>query len=561
MKKVQFSKKVTALTVGLIMIISASLPVGAFGAVIKITGIKFNSKAYSVTEKTYKQLKVVYTPLNTTQKTVVYSTSNRTIATVGSTGKVYGVKPGKVTITVTSYSNPKIKATCTLTVKQAVYASNRLPKYTKVKLKLAFFNSGVGRDWLDYAINTFKKSFPNVSISVTASPSIDLKVQTKINAGNNDDMYDIFSTTRLVWEQLADGGKIDKLDSLWTRTPYDRKDKKLKDVVIDATYKYQVYKRLGHSYSIPFSLDVLGLFYHKQFFQKNGWNQAPRTYSEFTQLCDKIKATKNEDGKYIYPMSFYSGYLWGLMKPKEFELAAENGNKSFDYNFRHFIGKQYTSPESLEMWAKMYDMGKKNYFQPGSGTITNMVSQMQLINHQAAMVVSGSWIQNQMKIAVPTGFTWGFMAMPFVSKTTSKLYAQQTQEDSFFIWSGKPSLNRKWAKEFVLWLQSMDVQVQMTKSGLMSIREDFDDSAKRMSNVQGICKNILTLISTKKIIPVDIAARAVILNDPSGFGDIAYTMAADIRVRVALGKKDPYQTLVDAEGWFEKAQASGVKKE
>ncbi len=545
-------KKIVALVVGLVMVISASIPVGAFGITIPIKGVKFTATSYSVTEKTSKQLKIVYTPSNTTQKTVVYSTSSKGVATVSSTGKVTGVKPGKATITVASYSNSKIRSTCTVTVKQAVYASNGLPKYKKVALKLAMFQGGVGTAWMSYAISKFHALFPNVTIKMDPSPSIDQKITTKINAGNNADMYDLFSTTRLTWEQYAEANKIVRVESLWSRHTYDSKTK-LSSLVYPATYKYQVYKRLGHVYSMPYSLDIVGLFYDKNYFVKKGWNQAPKTYAQFTTLCDKIKASG------IYPMTFYKGYLYGLIKPKEFELAAENGNTSFDYNFRHYKGKQYTSPEAIETYTNMYEMGKKGYFNPGSGTITNMVSQMQLINHSSAMVVSGSWIQNEMKKSVSSTFKWGFMAMPFVSKTTSKLYVQQTPEDSLFIWAGKPTLNKSWAKEFTLYLLNLNVQNEMTKAGLMSIRQDFDDSASRMANVQGVCKQILSLVSTKKIIPVNIGAHEAVLKDPNGYGDIAYNYVDDRRVLISLGKKAPLPILEYAEDYFEKAQASGYE--
>jgi len=545
-------KRITALIISLIMVVSASIPVNAFGDKIKITGISFSAKNYTVTERAYKKLVLIYAPTDTTQKTVIYSTSNKAVVKIDISGKVYGVKPGKATITAVSNSNSKIRATCTVNVKQAVYVSNGLSKYKKVTLKLGMFKGGVGTAWMSYAISNFHKKFPNVTIKMDASKTIDQKIIAKISAGNNADMYDLFSTTRLKWENYADSGKLEIIDSLWNRHTYDS-NKAVKNLVLPAIYKYQVYKRLGHIYSLPFSLDIVGLFYDKNYFAKKGWNQSPKTYAQFTTLCDKIKASG------IYPMTFYKGYLFGLIKPKEFELAAENGNKDFDFNFRRYVGNQYTSPEAIETYTNMYNMGKKGYFDPDSGTITNIASQMQSINHTAAMVVSGSWIQNEMKSYVSSTFKWGFMAMPFVSKTTSKLYVQQVPEDSLFIWAGKPALNKAWAKEFDLYLMNLNVQNQMTKAGLMSIRQDFDDSAARMANVQGVCKQILNLISTKKIIPVDIGSHEFVLKDPNGYGDIAYNLVNDSRVRIALGKKDPLPILKEAEGYFEKAKADGYK--
>ena len=53
-------------------------------------------------------------------KAVTFKSSNTKVATVNSKGKVTGKKVGKATITVTSSSNKKVKATCKITVKQQV---------------------------------------------------------------------------------------------------------------------------------------------------------------------------------------------------------------------------------------------------------------------------------------------------------------------------------------------------------------------------------------------------------------------------------------------------------
>lgn len=55
-------------------------------------------------------------PADTTQRDVVWTSSDRTIATVDANGRVRGVAEGKVTITVTSTADRSITASCTVTV-------------------------------------------------------------------------------------------------------------------------------------------------------------------------------------------------------------------------------------------------------------------------------------------------------------------------------------------------------------------------------------------------------------------------------------------------------------
>ena len=61
----------------------------------------------------------LYTPISTTQRDLIWSSSKEDIATVDNKGKVTGKKLGSTVITATSKDNSNIKASYTLTVKEA----------------------------------------------------------------------------------------------------------------------------------------------------------------------------------------------------------------------------------------------------------------------------------------------------------------------------------------------------------------------------------------------------------------------------------------------------------
>ncbi|MDT2604665.1 Ig-like domain-containing protein [Enterococcus dongliensis] len=63
-------------------------------------------------------LSATVAPTNTTDKTVTYKSSDTSVATVDSTGKVSGVKAGTADITVTTKDGSKT-AKCTVTVTAA----------------------------------------------------------------------------------------------------------------------------------------------------------------------------------------------------------------------------------------------------------------------------------------------------------------------------------------------------------------------------------------------------------------------------------------------------------
>ncbi len=432
--------------------------------------------------------------------------------------------------------------------------TNDLPK-DPVTLKIAFFEAGFGRAWLDYAIDSFEASFPNVTIEVEASPTIDQVITTKISAKNDEDMFDLFSTTRLVYEDYAEANLLDTVEDLFERSPYDTPDKKLKDLMNPSLYNSQRFQYRGQIFTIDFCVNVLGLYYEKALFAENGWNTQPQTYQEFEELCDAIKKKK------MNPMVFYRGYQLMFMRPKMWELANEAGElKAFDDSFRNMTENQYVNPYSSGMWQKFYEMGKKKYFEAGIAAVSHMEAQMQIIQRDTAMVVSGSWIQNEMKEAVPEGFEWGFMVMPLVSDASKPIYTLIGAEDSFFIWNNKPELNKAWAKEFLLWLHNLDVQAKMAENGMISIRNDFIDDPDRYSLYQGVVKDVVSAVETDKIETVEITHRNRVLVDTKKLSNTAWSLMDEKKTFIALGKVDPLPLLQQAEDMYTKSLEEGYRE-
>jgi N-acetylglucosamine transport system substrate-binding protein len=179
------------------------------------------------------------TPGTTAAGTTAASTTKDTTTGGGTAGE--GTAPGAAANNTTSASDD-------------VYPENGLSKTQQVTLKMGFFEGGVGRAFMDYAVQTFTQRFPNVSIEITASPTIENIIMPKISAGDDEDMFDIFSTTRLQWDELADAGKIVPMTDLWERSPYDTPGASLKDLFISTSYKYNRFKRMGNTYAIDYGL-------------------------------------------------------------------------------------------------------------------------------------------------------------------------------------------------------------------------------------------------------------------------------------------------------------------
>lgn len=108
-------------------------------ATVPITGISLNQTNVNMKTGETIQLLSSVLPTNTTQdKTVAWSSSNPTVATVTSSGNVRACTVGTTTITATTING--LKATCTITI------SDPEPNYTKTQAFVArLYNKCLGR--------------------------------------------------------------------------------------------------------------------------------------------------------------------------------------------------------------------------------------------------------------------------------------------------------------------------------------------------------------------------------------------------------------------------------
>ncbi len=104
------------------------------GDYVPLTGLSLNKSSITLNVGSTSQLSVTYQPTNTTEKGIVWSTSNKNIVTVDQNGKVTAVASGSVTITAKS-NNGKYEAYCTVNVNKIAPTGVSLNK-TSVSLQV-----------------------------------------------------------------------------------------------------------------------------------------------------------------------------------------------------------------------------------------------------------------------------------------------------------------------------------------------------------------------------------------------------------------------------------------
>ena len=123
--KVSAAGLVTATGIGSTLITATTVDGGlTANCVVKVLqhvdGLNLNKTNLSLKVGESEKLHATIVPSNADNKKVIWTCSNKDVATVDTEGNVTAVKAGQVTITATSEDNAEIKATCAVTVIQPV---------------------------------------------------------------------------------------------------------------------------------------------------------------------------------------------------------------------------------------------------------------------------------------------------------------------------------------------------------------------------------------------------------------------------------------------------------
>ena len=433
-----------------------------------------------------------------------------------------------------------------------VYPENGLPKDRKVTISAIYPVAGCGKEYFEYAVETFQKKFKNVKINVRyieeGVTTYNQIIQAMIQSGNDDDMYDWISSTYDL--SLMQQGKLEYQDELWERTLYDRSDKKVKDVII--ADKSSVFVYFGHMWAAPINYKIYGLYYNKKWFKALGLSEQPKDWHEFLSLCKKIKA------KGVYPMvmagkyaSSYFDYGWGTIP-----YAVDDSDKysEDEYNYRPDL---YISKPYVTMLKRLEEFVAKGYLHPGTASFDHTQSQMEFVQGKAAMITNGTWIANEMKNVVPDDFEWGFMVFPGNDPNKNQVILAQTGV-SGFIWKNRPELNKKWVKEFNLWLLNLDIQQKYAQSGGVPTRKDFKLGEEQTKTISPSVVEALKAIRRKGIALVDNKPRVEVITNSefAKFGKIK----GDGYIALITGGKSAGQVAKDINKQYMKGLEANKRK-
>lgn len=134
---------------------------------------------------------------------------------------------------------------------------------------------------------------------------------------------------------------------------------------------------------LPFQYNIEGIWYNKQMFAEQGWEE-PQTWDELLTIAAEAKAAGytpfTASGEQGWPITrLISGYLFRDLGPDALQKVADGE-------------AELTDPEYVEAAAAVAELGANGYFDQNVTSLDIDSSYNEFLTGKAAMIYMGSWI-------------------------------------------------------------------------------------------------------------------------------------------------------------------------
>lgn len=401
------------LKVILVLILTAAFMSTSLGlTTIAVKSMKLNASSISIATGLTFKLSVAFTPANATNKKTVFTSANKSIATVDKNGLIKGIKPGKTTITVSSVYNVKTK--CNVTV---VSPKIRLKywAYSRWKGIRGDEPNGEFGDWQRSVASAFMKKHPNVTVEFEHLPwnGGPEKVNVAIASKTQPDILEDGTARGFGY---AVRNALIALDDYFTEV-------ELSDY-LEGTWDAGK-ARDGKHYLFPWANAPQHLLYNKNLLRKAGAeNLIPKSGERSISFDDFkaiLKAVSKLEG--VYPTATWAGneqgdsatnaVIWGY------------GASIFNSAFDKII---FNSPEGAKGVEFMVSLIKEKLAMPGAETL-KATDVTELFKQQKIVVLLGgnpgnyAAVNNDIKAGKIANFEMDWTMYPTAPGVKPSFYA------------------------------------------------------------------------------------------------------------------------------------------
>ena len=327
--------------------------------------------------------------------------------------------------------------------------------------------------YFEEIVADFEAKNPNIDIEMTAYGDEEIKDKIRVLLGSADapDIYFTWSGERIM-QYVRAGNTMDitkyfEEDADWTNS--------FNQAILATCNKD------GSYWAVPWDYSSKEMIYNKKIFEDAGVTELPKTWNEFLDVCEKIKASG------VTPISIGNQYSWvvchylttlnGKLVPKD--VTEKN------YSMEEV---EYTDPgyaEALDMLKLLYDKG---YTNSDINSMTWEISQNAVQEGKAAMIYEE--VQDFVNYEDTMGDNWGYFDFPEVEGAKGEAGYITGGPDVFMVNSQCEHPDE--AITFLKYLTSPEVQSKMVYDlGFQpTTTVELDESKCLPETVEVITKNL-----------------------------------------------------------------------
>ncbi len=321
----------------------------------------------------------------------------------------------------------------------------------KTRLRIAFAETGYGREWLEEIAVAYEKENPDVEIVLDGNPNMTANAGPKIENGR--DLADIYFLLETNWQLWATKGYLEDLSDLYQMEVDNGKtvEEKLIDEVVDFGKINDKY------YALPWNDGVTGIVYNAGMFEEKGW-EVPETFDELIDLAEQIK----DEGRGIKPFTWpgqYSAYWNFVVYGWWAQIEGIEGMREFFAFETPEVYKQQGKLKALEAFETL--IGDQSNSVNGVNGLIHTQAQMQFANGLAAMIPNGIWIETETEAALRDDFRMKMMPLPTLDGAVEPNINNTMLGD--FIVVPKGAAHKDIAKDFLKFMSTDEMLLLYTE--------------------------------------------------------------------------------------------------
>lgn len=410
-------------------------------------------------------------------------------------------------------------------------------------LKWEVLKAGYGTEVYEKLAEAYMAEHEDVLIKINFNPSITDTTASRLESNTNvSDIYS-FKSMESIKRWVAEGW-VEALDDV-----YDSElstGKTIRESMTGNAEEASSYN--GSAYAIPEYVATNGFVYNKTLFDEHGW-KVPKTTTELDKLCRQIlEETNGEVSPIVYCGGAADGYLYFAVENWVYEYEGITNMDKFYafedaevFNPNNFKGKAYAL-QNLQKF--FFDEG--NYTMAGSSGMTHIVAQTKLIQGEAAMMLNGSWFENEMSSVLEQNpeTEMAMFALPEMSDASGNvLHADNytTENDKTVIQADYGSYyfvpsaadNKEDAKDFLKFLSEPEACEIYTKysKAIRPFDYDLSSDAEAYADMSTFGKSVLDMADSHYLYAKNVT-NPIAIKGLTGFWTRGKTPYTDIRDNV-----------------------------